>query len=353
MTAPPPTPSPAVIVWTGALFRKLALSALVYSPPSAVFLAERARALEPLSEQTACLLAQCYLAADSPHEALWLLRQPVSFAPIPTSSRSGEGATAAWPQATTSSGRLILPAMECSIRCARLYGEACRALRRDQEGRQILTQISRPGAVLAPALPLDEPAAADFPRFDEVTAVQLEIGRLARRAGERERAVASFARVVANVPTCWEAIEALCALGCPPDVDKILPAVESAPAPGPSQVAPSARLPETVPAPVSQPVHSPSPLTPSQTVILNAPAEYIHAARFRNESVGLFTPVENAGKAGDFADLPNKGKAKDTAALPPPLRRAPVGRGPIYTATPVQDEYVSHERPINCVGGPR
>lgn len=340
-----PTPSLAAVGPTGTLLRSLAVAALEYSPRSAAFLAERALALETLSEPSTCLLARCYLAIDSPHEALWLLRQPVLvFDPSQPGDRQHPShqqpmASRRPLAATTSSGRLIRPANECSVRCARLYGEACRKLRRDQEGRQVLANISRPGTVLAPPVPFDSPdLVAGMPRIDESVAIQLEMGRLAKRAGENERAIQSFTYVVAKVPTCWEALEALCELGAPPNIDDILPATDDVVRQVTRAATASQGVEDAGAVPFQPYLHSPSPLTPSQTLVLNAPSDYVHNTRQRQEGVGLVTPVEIGVKMGDAAEFLNKGKGREVAGAPPPLRRAPAGRTAHYASNMSHDE---------------
>lgn len=324
---PYPTPSSSCLSQTGGLLRRLAVSAIKYSPITAKFYAERARDLEPLSEPATCLLAQCHIALGSPHEALWLLRQPVAFTP----GASGEAPRG--PRATTSSGRLIQPANECSVRCARLYAEACRLLRRDQEGRHILAQVCRPGIALAPAEPLEGPPTRTPGLLasvgaDEAVEVELELVRLAHRAGEADRAVVGYRKVLTRCATCWEALDALCRLGAPPDVGKLLPT------PAPGQPSHSGyRLP--VPTALGEVVKNtlvhpgPQPLTPSQTVVVNAPAGYVHDARLRNDahSSGLSTPVDLPVKPPGAVEYAAKGKGRDVAAAPPPLRRAYPGRG--------------------------
>ncbi|GAA5978695.1 hypothetical protein JCM10908_004450 [Rhodotorula pacifica] len=325
--SPYPTPSAASARQAGALLRRLAVSSLEYSPITARFYAERARSLEPLSEPAACLVAQCYLALDSPHEALWVLRQPVAFVPQATVSVSVR------PQASTSSGRLIQPANECSVRCARLYAEACKRLRRHQEGRQVLALISRPGVTLAPALPLDGPPSqagivALTATIDETAQVDLEMARLAQCAGETERALLGFQKVLSRCPTCWEALEALCSLGSPPDISQLFPV--GAPSGMPQRVerqsSQSTLIGVAHPTTVSQ--SGPQPLTPSQNVIVNAPVDYVHAVRARGDTYGngMATPTDLPIKASNGTDFAVKGKGRDLAAVPPPLRRAYPGR---------------------------
>ncbi|GAA5880727.1 hypothetical protein JCM3774_005690 [Rhodotorula dairenensis] len=336
--SPYPTPPTTCVPQTGGLLRRLAVAAIKYSPVTAKFYAERARSLEPLSEPATCLLAQCHIALGSPHEALWLLRQPVAFTP-----GASAGALKA-PRATTSSGRLIQPANECSVRCARLYAEACRLLRRDQEGRHILTHVYRPGVALAPAEPLEGPPIRTLgvlaPVADETVEVELELARLAQRAGEVDRAIVGYQKVLSRCATCWEALEALCRLGAAPDMDKLLPT--SAPGRGSNSVNP----PSVPTAPVEFAKASlahpgPQPLTPSQTVVLNAPADYIHAARSRGDlyGSGLSTPVDLPVKPPGVLEHATKGKGRDVGVAPPPLRRAHPGRGEARAAAEHDDSF--------------
>lgn len=343
LVSPYPPPPAASVAQIGDLLRRLAVASLKYSPLTARFYAERALSLQPLSEPSTCLLAQCYLALGSPHEALWLLRQPVAFTPATS------GGTSKQPQATTSSGRLILPANECSLRCARLYAEACRTLRRDQEGRQVLAQVNRPGVALAAALPLEGPPSNAqgvlAPVADEPTEVELELARLAQCAGETDRAIVGYRKVLSRCPTCWEALEALCSLGETPDVETLLPTSTPAmrPRSAPRETVPVASVGTDHLSTASQ--TGPQPLTPSQNVVVNAPADYVHAARSRGDShgPGLVTPIEVPLKPSGGVGWEVKGKGRDAAGAPPPLRRVNPGHYVGTRPTSQQDEYVDQQ----------
>lgn len=344
-SAPPP-PAPAH-AYKLALLRHLAQAALLHSHTSALFFAERLHALEPAAEPSAHLVAACLIAAGKHSDALWILRQPVTFVPASSSDPQGADdpflAGRRWPQASTSAGRLTRPAAEASVRCARLYGQACLALKRDKEGREALARVLQPGTPLAPATPAHpDPdvsllvgggAAAWLAPLDEGAVVELEMARLACRGGDYERAVQSFRNVVVKAPTCWEAIEALCALGMPPDIDGLLPLK---PRSHPPSVH-SAPL-QQQPRPLATANAVPAPLGPSQTAAVNAGlGAYGAAARTRSGLVdgsgGLFTPTEIAVKPGGLFGANAKGKGKEVGTglfgatqAPPGLRRTGSGR---------------------------
>lgn len=361
-------PPPAALAHKSAILRQLALDALAYSPQTALFYGERLHALDAAAEPSAHLLAQTQIAARRHQDALWTLRQPVSFAPAlaPTPSDQlddpfgvalGEpgaaGGARRWPQPSTSAGRLTRPAVECSVRCARLYAEACAELKRDKEGREALAFVLQPGVPLAPSPPLDNPDVAvysdpsigsAFPRPDESTVVELEHARLARKGGDYERAVVGFRKVVAKVPTCWEAVEALCLLGHPPDVDALYPLPNRQRA---TTATPPVSAGSTVThAPQQRPLapsnSNPPPLGPSQTAVVNTVLPLTGApGRLRSGGGpggegGLFTPTEIQVKPGGLFAVNGKGKGKGKevqglfagagAGAPPPLRRTGSGR---------------------------
>ncbi|GAA5878306.1 hypothetical protein JCM1840_002375 [Sporobolomyces johnsonii] len=354
---PPPPPQPAASSPSPrqSLLRELTLAALPYSPQTALFYAERLHALDPAAEPAAFLLASVQHRNQRHHEALWTLRQRVSFVPAappapptdalfpngddpfgPTAAAPGPSRRWAAPAPSTSSGKLIRPAVECSVRCARLYGQACLALGRDKEGRDALARVIQPGVPLAPSasqdLALDSPASSLA--HDDPAVIELELARLASKAGYYERAVQSYSRVLAKIPTCWEALEALCIMGAPPDVDVLYP-----PRPRSSTSA-QAQQNRAPPASTSASTYPP-PLGPSQTAAVNAPFNF---GRPRNgdlqEGVAYGTPLE-AGGGGALLFKPNgglgpaaKGKAvggRDGMLFgggggPPALRRAPSAR---------------------------
>ncbi|BGP22607.1 20S cyclosome subunit BimA/Nuc2/Cdc27 [Rhodotorula toruloides] len=360
---------PAALAHKSTILRQLASDALAYSPQTALFYAERLHALESTAEPAAHLLAQTQIAARRHHDALWTLRQPVSFAPTlaPTpldqlddpfgavGDAGGAAAVAAasrrWPQPSTSAGRLTRPAVECSVRCARLYAEACAELKRDKEGREVLAFVLQPGVPLAPSPPLDNPDVAAnsdsstdaaFPRADEATVVELELARLARRGGDYERAVVGFRKVVAKLPTCWEAVEALCLLGHPPDVDVLypLPDRQRATTATPPVSAGSTVTHALQQRPLAPSNSHPPPLGPLQTAVVNTVVPLTGApSRLRDGDGsagegGLFTPTEIQVKPGGLFGVNGKGKGKQVpglfgaagAGVPPPLRRNGSGR---------------------------
>ncbi|GJN88792.1 hypothetical protein Rhopal_001762-T1 [Rhodotorula paludigena] len=363
-------PSPA-LVYKLALLRQLALAALPYSPASALFYAERLYVLDPAHESSAHLLAAVQSAANKHNDALWTLRQPVTFTPDSASSAADDpflGNSRRWPQASTSAGRLTRPAAEASVRCARLYGQACLVLKRDKEGREALGRVIQPGTPLAPPAAYEAEAAslwADtasplLQTADEGTVVELELARLAMKGGDYERAILSFRRVVAKVPTCWEAIEALCALGAPPDVDALFPvqarpsaAAASAAGAGAQNVPPAGAQAAPAHAPGPRPLaptnSNSAPLAPSQTAAVNmAFAGYGaagRAARNGMDSGGLFTPTEVAVKPGGLFGQNGKGKGREVVGglfgaggAPPPLRRTGSGRYDLTADISTADE---------------
>ncbi|GAA5824201.1 hypothetical protein JCM3770_006131 [Rhodotorula araucariae] len=350
---PPPAPPPPVHGYKLALLRQLAQAALPHSPPTALFFAERCHAIDPAAEPSAHLLASVLIAAAKHHDALWILRQPVTFTPsaaVPDAHADDPFLGGRrWPQASTSAGKLTRPAAEASVRCARLYGQACLALKRDKEGREALARVLQSGTPLAPVPQPDADVSSLcvepswLAPFDESTVVELELARLARKGGEYERAVHSFRTVLLKAPLCWEAIEALCALGAPPDVNSFLPVK-------PRSVASSVQTAAPQPVPQQQPQRplattnsNPAPLGPSQTAAVNtAFSAYGAAARTRTggmESGSLFTPTEVAVKPGGLFGLNGKGKGKEVvpglfgvSQVPPALRRTGSGRYADLTA---------------------
>ncbi|GAA5843766.1 hypothetical protein JCM9279_000136 [Rhodotorula babjevae] len=370
--APPPPPA---LAYKLALLRHLVHHSLPHSHATALFYAERLHALEPSAEPSAHLVSSVLIAAGRHADALWLLRQPVTFTAHTDSPATAAddpflgGAPAAasrrWPQASTSAAaRLVRPAAEASVRCARLYAQACLALNRDKEGREALARVVHPGTPLAAAAPshhhhdhLDPglagtDAAAWLAPLDDAAVLELEMARLARRGGDYERAVQGFRAVVAKAPACWEAIESLCALGMPPDVDVLLPlkprsAPSSAHTVGASSSAAQQQQQHSRALAAANSV--PAPLGPSNT----AHGAYGGAMRTRSTMLdglgggggaagggaggggGLFTPTEIAVKPGGlFGGANGKGKAREVGPgwyggaqqVPPGLRRTGSGR---------------------------
>ncbi|GAA6063052.1 hypothetical protein JCM10212_001115 [Sporobolomyces blumeae] len=177
LAASPPASSTATRL---VVLRDLALSYLPTSPKTALFYAERAYALDSTSEPVAYLYGVVLARLERTHEALHLLRQPVSFSPLHphepdlfapgshvhtsagggggpvprgmlnrTSSSSNSGTTTTT-TTTTTGARTSRPANECSVRCARLYAQLCQRFGRDKEGRQVLFKVVQPGTLLVP-----------------------------------------------------------------------------------------------------------------------------------------------------------------------------------------------------------
>ncbi|GAA5922557.1 hypothetical protein JCM3775_005771 [Rhodotorula graminis] len=358
--APPPPPA---LAYKLALLRHLVHNALPNSHNTALFYAHQLHALEPSAEPSAHLVASVLIAANKHTDALSLLRQPVTFTPHTDSPATAApddpflGAGRRWPpQASTSAARLTGPACEASVRCARLYGHACLALKRDKEGREALARVLQPGTPLASNLDRHDAqldaslVCADAPWLapvDEAAVVELEMARLARKGGDYERAVQGYRAVVAKAPTCWEAIEALCALGMPPDIDALLPLKPRSVPSSAHTVAPSAAQQQQHSRALSAVNPVPAPLGPSNTAHGGAmrTRSSVHDGPGLGGAVGggagggggggLFTPTEVAVKPGGlFGGANGKGKARDVGQgwyggaqqVPPGLRRTGSGR---------------------------
>ncbi|GAA5990103.1 hypothetical protein JCM11641_007068 [Rhodosporidiobolus odoratus] len=229
------------------LLKHLTLSSLSISPPSAIFYAERLAALDPASEPSTYLVAYSLVQSHNYLQALWHLRQPITF--LSTSHNLSQFLTAPnrrGPQppipstsSSSASSKLTRTAIECSLRCARLYADTCAKLGRAKEGREVLARVLQPGTYLVPSDPASTLSTGTFegsggwsdalPTFplsagsDDPAALDLELARLAKAAGDAQRAIISFRKVLERVPTCWEAIQGLCDLGAPPDVEALLP----------------------------------------------------------------------------------------------------------------------------------
>ena len=170
-------------------------------------------------------------------------------------------------------------------------------------------------------------------------------GGRARRAGETDRAIVGYRKVLSRCPTCWEALEALCSLGEPPDVETLLPASTPTmrPRSPPRESVPVASVGADHLPSASQ--TGPQPLTPSQNVVVNAPVDYVHATRLRGETYGpgLVTPIEVSLKPSGGVGWEVKGKGRDAAGAPPPLRRVNPGQYVGSRSTNEQDEYVDQQ----------
>ena len=270
------------------LLHQLATSFIPSSPISAQFYAERLYALDSAAEPAVYVLALTLSLLHRDQEAIWLLRQPVSFQP---GSNSQEQDNPFQSKRFNTQLRTSKPAIESSLRCARLYSQACLALGRPKEGRDALTRLQHSSQYL---IQPDTHVPTTFENFGaEVDAyvVELEIGRLAHQAGEHERAVASWRKVLDQNVWCWEAIEGLCAAGYPPDIDTLLPikpktqstqgVIMSPP--------PERRLVSPQPAPLG-PSHSSNSVTANRTIINPS----VHPA---TEGLGFFTPSDTASPA--------------------------------------------------------
>ncbi|GAA5861650.1 hypothetical protein JCM8547_000694 [Rhodosporidiobolus lusitaniae] len=379
------------------LLRHLTFVYLPVSPSSALFYAERLVALEPHSESNSYLLAHAFVATGDHLEAIWHLRQPVSFTPESSTSSADDPFSLRRPphQSTSSSSlpKLTRPAVDCSIRCARLYAQACAHVGRAKEGREALARVLQPGVPFAPqssqSLPSPSPhfltttssassssvSESPWPSLppplapltDPLTLLDLDLARLAllsasspsssgSTSADAERAIVAFRKVLQKAPTCWEALEGLCELGAPPEVEGLLPVVKRAPL---QQVQPTQVQAQQVQQqqqvggkPGLHQQSYPPPLGPSQTAAVNSAwgttAGGAGGANGFSSSGGLFTPdvippagkqvggglfgvgVLNGGGAGVGG---GKGKARETVGLfggagmvAPGLRRTGSGR---------------------------
>ncbi|GAA5822615.1 hypothetical protein JCM11251_004317 [Rhodosporidiobolus azoricus] len=385
-TRPPPVQPQQAHQAKLQLLRSLTTAYLAASPSTALFYAERLHALDPISESSAYLLASAFSAQKEHLEAIWVLRQAVTF--VPAAGETGGsgggddlfgtgpggqgGAARRW--ASTSAGKLTRPAMESSVRCARLYSDCCAAVGRAKEGREALARVLQTGVPLAPVEPASSSSDASFtsdllppPSFaaslDDPTALTLSLARLAYSSNDADRAIVSFRRVLAKAPTCWEAIETLCDLGAAPDVDAFLrlpPKRAALAATVPQQQQQSQQQQQQALKPLSNSNASstgsnglsyPPPLGPSQTAAVNT--AWAQLQNGFQSSGGLFTPTEaapngvkpNGGGGGGggggmlFGGGQNgvpKGKGKEViglfgvpgggAVLPPGFRRTGSGR---------------------------
>ncbi|BGP13674.1 anaphase-promoting complex subunit cdc27 [Rhodosporidiobolus nylandii] len=381
---PPPAPSPSQLAHHSklSLLKHLTLSHLSTSPASALFYAERLAALDPAAEPSAFLLARCLSATGEHLEAVWVLRQAVTYVPAPQTAGLeggeadpfGQGAGAGAGGGRRWAGqqaKVTRPALEASVRCARLYGEACAALGRAKEGREALFRVLQPGMPLAPVDPSSSSPSLDYPienlplvpfppssssSSDDPALLELDLARLALKSSDADRAIVAFRRVLQRVPSCWEAIEALCELGAPPDVEALFPLpVKKAAAP---PIPPQQQQAQVQARPLalsnssngfSAPSYPPPPLGPSQSAGVNTahpyPAFSSSGGLFTPDAVGaggikvagLFGPGGGAAGAGMGVGIGvgGKGKGKDVGpgggggglfGMAPGLRRTGSGR---------------------------
>ncbi|GAA5911646.1 anaphase promoting complex subunit CDC27 [Sporobolomyces salmoneus] len=307
-----------------SLLHSLAVTALGYSLETALFYAERLYALESLAEPSVYLLSTIHFRLEQYHQAAYLLRQSVTLNPTPSQgerkqneedlfggasaadsklNRNGGGTTTTL---SSSSSRQTKPAIECSVRCARLYGQICTKLGRDKEGRLALFRITQPfnSLVSTSSDPLESttPPLVPTVQIEEATVLELEMARLAKKGGENERAIQSYTKVLAKLPSCWEALETLCHLGAPPtDLDSLYP-IRSRP----SQVLPQSisSSSSSTAAPLLQSTTTtqshlnrshPPPLGPSLNSTINAPPFSFGRPRngdMQETPLGYSTPAE-------------------------------------------------------------
>lgn len=324
-TQPPQQHAPSTPATTQrqALLRHLTLSALPNSPISALFFAERLHALDAHSNEPATFLLALVLHRNHRfNEAIWILRQPLSFQPDPTSAPSHHSSTyndnpfapstsnnpaRRWP----TNARIVRPAVECSVRCARLYAQCCLALNRDKEGRDVLAKVLLPGVpLISPDATLDTNQLFSILGPDlnnnntDPHVVDLELARLAQRAGEHERAIQSYRKVLEANPWCWEALEGLCAEGAPPDPDVLYPPRPRPPHSQPISPLPNATASSSTTSRPLQPLPShPPPLGPSQNSTVNSSFSFNKVpargasgggAGMMGDGLGFFTPSDTS-----------------------------------------------------------
>ena len=284
-----------------ALLKQVALSSLQQSPLTSLFFAERLVALDPVKEESVYLIALSLAQNERTDEAIWSLRQPVAF--VPSLNLDDPAAPSGSHRRAPVTKSLSRPALECSIRCARLYAQQCHRAGRDKEGRDALAKVLSPGTPLVPSTATTSPLDAAFElspaaafKDTEAWVYDLELARLARRAGEPDRAVVAFRKVLAANAWCWEALEQLCLLGHPPDPDQLFPARPRAPN---HHLPPSQPISPVTSTQQQQPRPFPAPLGPSQTSAVNSAVPFVVPKQrgqtmggSTSDGLGLYTPGE-------------------------------------------------------------
>lgn len=299
------------------LLRQLSSSTLSTSPVSALFFAERLLAIDPHREESVLLIATALAANSRPLEAIWALRQPVNFSPVQAAAHDGGDQAHSnhvyarrWPNPKNVSR----PALEASVRCARLYAQQCALVGRDKEGREALAKVLVPGTPLAPSATTDSLDPASPFRDPEPWVYDLEMARLARNASEHDRAVVGFRKVLDLNPWCWDALDALCALGQPPDPDQLFPPRPRAPqshsAPM-SSVAPT----HTQTRPLAPAPHPP-PLGPSQTSAVNSSVPFVVSKARGGPGGGSASGVGGPGMGEGLGLLYTPGDAGGVTGAP-------------------------------------
>ncbi|KAK4705260.1 anaphase-promoting complex subunit 3, partial [Phenoliferia sp. Uapishka_3] len=307
-----------------ALLRQLALSTIQTSSQTALFFAERLVALDPHKEDSVYWVALALARNDRSNEAIWALRQPVTFIPDPTTTNEQQLGSHSHPRRHAQPKQITRPALECSIRCARLYADQCLVAGRAKEGRDALAKVLVPGTLLAPVPPVTasldslDPSPVTAFRDTEPWVYELELARLARKAGESDRAVVGFRKVLEANPWCWEALDGLCVLGHPPDPDQLYPPRPKSHSALPPS-APISPLPTTHLRPLAP---HPAPLGPSQTSAVNSAVPIVsHKGRngvgagamggaTGSDGLGLYTPNDAmSGASLGMVTGINKGNA--------------------------------------------
>lgn len=339
-----------------ALFKELTTTNLQSSPETALFYAERWHALDPSDEPATFYLSTALARTNKHIQALWQLRQPVTYIPSPSSSdpalAAGDNIPFARKRTTSShhgnggqsnsnsiaggpAHRITRPAVVGSLRCARLYAQCCLVLNRQKEGRDALSSAMNHATTHSHQMaPTDATTSSSDPS-SEPHAIELELARLAKAAGEQERAILSYRKVLDIYPWCWEALEALANQGAPPDPKVLFPARPRPPRLAGNALPPSSTSTTSSSATTMAPTLSsttrhtnmmqPAPLGPSQTSAVNSTFSFGSngtATHTRHKgrnmapageiAAGFFTPGE---MTGPIAIGPGGGKAKVQPAL--------------------------------------
>lgn len=282
-----------------SILRQLILAFLTSSPPTALFFAERLYSLDATLEPSVFLIALALSHAGRHNEVIWILRQAVAYpfdgpADQPNTKNNNRA------RATLSSSRITRPSYEASLRCARLYASCCLTLGREKEGREVLARLlHQSGSPLIAPEPGSEPSLLPFLYGKgESWEIELELARLSKRAGEGDRAIEGYRKVLEANHYCWEALEELCTLGAPPDPDVLFP---PRPRPTPTAVSPLVQMHSSRPPPPSLPL----PLGPSQSSAVNSAGpiasssktRYVSQGAGKGEGLGFFTPTDLSSAA--------------------------------------------------------
>lgn len=286
------------------LLSKLIISSLSQSIETALFLSELLYSIDSTSEPSAYLLALSYQQSNCYNQAIHILRQPII---ITTTTQSTTNSTTT---TRTTRRQPTIPCIEATLRSATLYSQCCQSLNRVKEATSILSKainLNLPITLSPNHINPNTPTTAQ-PNL-EPWVLQLELARLARKSGEHDTAILGYRKVLQANAWCWEAIEALCQQGSPPNIDLLFPHRPTPPLPNPT----APLSPPTFP---SRPLPNPAPLGPSQTFAVNSPPPPTHVKN-RNGGDGLnfLTPMEGTGGATMGATGGGKEKEKGKGVL--------------------------------------